>query len=154
MRFFARLIATWFYCGYFPKGPGTAGSVGALLVAWPIAIYTNWNPLVIAAMAVVAMAPAIWAADRMARDTGLEDPQTVVVDEVVGQWIALAAVPALDGWVWWLAAFVLFRLFDIWKPWPVRSLEKIPGGTGIVLDDVGAGIYAALVLLAAGWFNR
>lgn len=153
-RAVAHVTATWFYCGYFPKGPGTAGSIGALLVAWPIALYTDWNPLVIAALAVAALAPAIWAADRMARDTGSKDPQTVVVDEVVGQWIALAAVPTLEDWKYWLAAFILFRLFDITKPWPVRSLEKIPGGAGIVLDDVGAGIYAALVLLAMGWFNR
>ncbi len=150
----ARLIATWFYCGYFPKGPGTAGSLGALLVAWPVAVYTGWNPLVIAALAAVGLAPSIWAADRMARDTGSKDPQTVVVDEVIGQWIALAAAPSLEDWKWWLAAFILFRLFDIWKPWPVRPLEKIPGGAGIVLDDVGAGIYAALVLLVAGWFTR
>ncbi len=154
MSFLARLIATWFYCGYFPKGPGTAGSIGALLVALPIAAYTGWNPLVIGAMAAVMLLPSIWASDRMARDTGSKDPQTVVVDEVIGQWIALAAVPDLHDWVCWLAAFILFRLFDIWKPWPVRSLEKLPGGTGIVMDDVGAGIYAALVLLAAGWFNR
>jgi phosphatidylglycerophosphatase A len=150
----ARLIATWFYCGYFPKGPGTAGSIGALLVAWPIAAYTNWNPLVIAILAGAVLLPAIWASDRMARDTGSKDPQTVVVDEVVGQWIALSAAPTLLDWKYWLAAFILFRLFDITKPWPVRSLEKIAGGAGIVLDDVGAGIYAALVLLIAGWFNR
>lgn len=154
MSFLARLIGTWFYCGYFPKGPGTAGSLGALLFAWPIAIYTGWNPLVFAGLAAVTLLPCIWAADRMARDMGSKDPQIVVVDEVIGQWIALAAVPNLEDWECWLAAFVLFRLFDIWKPWPVRSLEKIPGGAGIVLDDVGAGIYAALVLLAAGWFNR
>ena len=150
----ARILATWFYCGYFPKGPGTAGSIGALLVAWPVAAYAGWNPLVIAGMAAVMLLPSIWASDRMARDTGSKDPQTVVVDEVIGQWIALAAVPDLQDWVYWLAAFILFRLFDIWKPWPVRSLEKLPGGTGIVMDDVGAGLYAALVLLASGWFNR
>jgi phosphatidylglycerophosphatase A len=154
MSFAARLIATWFYCGYFPKGPGTAGSVGALLAAWPIAAATGWNPWVFVGLSAVSLLPFIWAADRMARDTGLKDPQTVVADEVIGQWIALAAVPSLEHWGWWLAAFVLFRLFDITKPPPVRALEKIPGGAGIVLDDVGAGIYAALVLALAGWFNR
>lgn len=153
MSFLARLIGTWFYCGYFPKGPGTAGSIGALLVAWPVAAY-GWGPLAYAFLAAVGFIPAIWAAGRMSEDTGSKDPQTVVVDEVIGQWIALAAVPMLDHWGWWLAAFLLFRLFDIWKPWPVRPLEKIPGGAGIVLDDVGAGIYAALVLILAGWFNR
>lgn len=151
MSFLARLIATWFYCGYFPKAPGTAGSLGALVVAWPIAAYTGWN---FAYLAMMSLLPAIWAAGRVATDTGSKDPQIVVVDEVVGQWIALAAVPSLVRWEWWLAAFILFRLFDMWKPWPVRPLERIPGGAGIVLDDVGAGIYAALVLFAAGWFNR
>ena len=87
------------------------------------------------------------------------------MDGVAGQLLALSCtvvplwrheVPELltGAWPGWVVPFVLFRLFDIWKPWPVRSLEKIPGGAGIVLDDVGAGIYAALVLLAAGWFNR
>jgi phosphatidylglycerophosphatase A len=107
-----------------------------------------------AALAAAALAPSIWAADRMARDTGSKDPQTVVVDEVVGQWIALAGAPTLARWEWWVAAFVLFRLFDIFKPPPVRALERVPGGAGIVLDDVMAGIYAALVLALAGWFNR
>ena len=62
--------------------------------------------------------------------------------------------PSLEDWECWLAAFILFRIFDILKPPPVRALERLPGGTGIVMDDVGAGLYAALVLLAVGWFNR
>jgi phosphatidylglycerophosphatase A len=80
----------------------------------------------------------------------------VVVDEVLGQWIALAALTAWS-WPWALVAFALFRLFDIVKPWPVWKLERLPGGTGIVLDDLGAGVYAWVTLrvlqLAAGWFN-
>ena len=79
-------------------------------------------------------------------------PGIVVVDEVIGQWIALAGARTLN-WKSWLAAFVLFRLFDIWKPPPVRQLEALPGGLGINADDVMAGVYAALVLLLAGWFN-
>ena len=153
MSLLARLIGTWFYCGYFPKGPGTAGSLGALLVGLPLAFYFDWPPAMFALLAAALLAPAIWAADRMARDTGSKDPQTVVADEVVGQWIALAGAPALT-WKYVLAAFLLFRVFDILKPPPVRALERLPGGTGIVLDDVMAGIYASLVLLAVGWFNR
>ena len=76
----------------------------------------------------------------------------MVVDEVVGQWIALAGAASFN-WKSWLGAFVLFRLFDIWKPPPARQLDRIPGGVGIVFDDVASGIYAALVLWAAGWFN-
>ncbi|MFM2124595.1 MAG: hypothetical protein RL328_1046 [Acidobacteriota bacterium] len=154
MSTLARLIATWFYCGYFPKGPGTAGSLGALLVAWPLAVWTNYSPWTFVVLSAVGLLPAIWASDRMAKDTGLKDPQVVVVDEVIGQWIALAACPSLEDWECWLAAFILFRIFDILKPPPVRALERLPGGTGIVMDDVGAGLYAALVLLAVGWFNR
>jgi phosphatidylglycerophosphatase A len=76
----------------------------------------------------------------------------VVIDEVVGQWIALGGCSHLN-WKAWILAFLLFRLFDIWKPWPVRQLESLPTGTGIVVDDCMAGVYAALVLAAAGWFN-
>ncbi len=76
----------------------------------------------------------------------------MVVDEVVGQWMTLAGATALN-WKSWLLALALFRLFDIWKPPPVRQLERLPGGLGIVADDAMAGVYGALVLFAAGWFN-
>ena len=96
--------------------------------------------------------PGIWAADVVARDSGRKDPQIVVVDEVVGQWITLAGATRSTGRAgcW---RFALFRLFDIWKPPPVRQLERLPGGLGIVADDAMAGVYGALVLFAAGWFN-
>jgi len=149
---FARLLSTWFGCGYAPKGPGTAGSLAAILIAWLLHHYAAIDAWEFGILALLLMGPAIWAADVTARETGLVDPQLVVVDEVVGQWISVAGAARLN-WKSWLAAFVLFRLFDIWKPPPVRQLERLHGGTGIVLDDVMAGIYAALVLFAAGWFN-
>lgn len=152
MRALARPLATWFYCGYTPKAPGTAGSLAALALAWLLARYAGMGPVGIAFLGVVLTGPAIWAAGVTARETGLKDPQIVVVDEVVGQWITFAGVTALS-WKTWAAAFVLFRAFDILKPPPVRQLERLPGGTGIVLDDAMAGVYAALVLCAAGWFN-
>ncbi len=160
---FARVLATWFYCGYAPKAPGTAGSLAALAIAWLLHEYAGVPPLGFAILALALLGPAIWAADVTARQTGLKDPQIVVVDEVVGQWIAIAGASfgkvGLDwhaslNWKALCAAFVLFRAFDMWKPPPVRQLEKIRGGAGIVLDDVMAGVYAALVLAAAGWFNR
>jgi len=158
---FARALATWFYCGYAPKAPGTAGSLAALAIAWPLHRYAGLPPLGFAILALALLGPAIWAADVTARETGLKDPQIVVVDEVVGQWISIAGASfgrmdwhAGINWKVWCAAFVLFRAFDMWKPPPVRQLEQIRGGAGIVLDDVMAGIYAALVLAAAGWFNR
>jgi phosphatidylglycerophosphatase A len=152
MSALARVLGTWFYLGYVPKGPGTAGSLGALAVAWALHAYLGISGACLALFGVLLIAPAIWAAGRMAKDTGSKDPQVVVIDEVVGQWITLAGATTLNAKSW-IAAFALFRLFDIWKPPPVRQLEKIPGGAGIVLDDAMAGIYAALVLYCAGWFN-
>src|ERR1051326_2702812 len=152
MSALARLVGTLFYIGYVPKGPGTAGSLGALGIAWMLHAYNGVAGPGFAVYALLLLAPAIWAAGRVAKDTGGKDPQIVVIDEVVGQWTALAGAITLN-WKSWLGAFLLFRAFDIWKPPPVRQLERIPGGAGIVLDDAMAGIYAALVLYCAGWFN-
>ena len=152
----ALAVATWFGCGYWPWGPGTAGSAGGVGVAWLLVRYAGWAPWMLLALAAAVTPVGIWAAGRTEQITGKKDPGLVVVDEVLGQWIALAALHAWT-WQWALAAFVLFRLFDIVKPWPVWKLEKLPGGTGIVLDDLGAGAYAAGALevlqLLAGWFN-
>jgi len=113
---------------------------------------TSLPPIGFGVLALLLLAPAIWAAGVSARAAKLEDPQFVVVDEVIGQWIALAGASALN-WKSYLAAFALFRLFDVWKPPPVRQLERLPGGIGINADDVMAGIYAALVLFGARCFN-
>ena len=152
MSQFARLLATWFYAGYSPKAPGTAGSLAAVVIAWLVARYAGFGPLSLGLLGLLTIVPAIWAADVTARESGLKDPQIVVIDEVVGQWITLAGAARLN-WTSWILAFLLFRAFDIWKPPPVRQLERIKGGAGIVLDDAMAGIYGALVLYAAGWFN-
>jgi phosphatidylglycerophosphatase A len=149
---FAIQLATWFGCGYSPVAPGTAGSLAALAIGILLheyAGFSGWHFLVLAA---VLFVPATRAATITAEFKKLKDPQIVVVDEVLGQWISLAGARTLN-WKSYLAAFALFRLFDIWKPPPVRQLEALPGGLGINLDDVMAGIYAALVLFAAGCFN-
>ena len=148
----ARWIALWFGCGLFPWGPGTVGSLGALLPAWLLARYTGIPPWGFALLALAALGPAIWAADVTALAMQRKDPSQIVVDEVVGQWLTLAGALRLN-WRSWLAAFVLFRLFDIFKPFPVRNFEKLRGGTGIVMDDAAAGLYAGLVLCGLGWFN-
>jgi len=145
-------VATWFGCGYSPVAPGTVGTAAALAIAIVLARFGGWKPWYFVVLAVVALAPSIWAADITARICGKKDPGMVVVDEVVGEWITLAGATSLN-WKSYLGAFVLFRLFDIWKPPPVRQLEALPGGAGIVADDVMAGVYAALVLCLAGWFN-
>ena len=151
-RLIATSLATWFGCGYAPKAPGTAGSLAAVAIAWVLHVYAGVPALAFAAFSILLAIPGIWAAGVVARDLGKEDPQIVVVDEVVGQWMTLAGATALN-WKSWLLAFVLFRLFDIWKPPPVRQLERLPGGLGIIADDAMAGVYGALVLFAAGWFN-
>jgi phosphatidylglycerophosphatase A len=148
----ARLIATWFGCGLSPFAPGTVGSAAALAIGallYRHAGFLWWEYLVLAA---VLFGPAVWAAGVTARAAKIEDPSFVVVDEVIGQWIALAGAQPLN-WKSCLAAFLLFRLFDIWKPAPVRQLERLPGGLGINADDVMAGIYAALVLYLAGCYK-
>jgi phosphatidylglycerophosphatase A len=149
---FADLLSTWFGCGYAPIAPGTAGSAAALLIAIALHRYaglTGWHFAVLAAL---TFGPAVWAAGETARDRKLRDPGIVVIDEVIGQWLALAGAASLN-WKSYLAAFVLFRAFDIWKPPPVRQLEGLPGGLGINADDVMAGVYAGVVLFLAGCFN-
>src|SRR5947209_11243195 len=145
-------LATWFGCGYFPKAPGTAGSVAALIIAVALHQYAGflwWQFLILAA---ALFYPAVWAAGVTAEAYKIDDPQFVVIDEVLGQWIALAGARAYN-WKSYLLALALFRLFDIWKPPPAPWMESLPGGVGINADDAMAGIYAALVLLAAGFFH-
>ena len=151
MKRFWFLIGTWFGCGYWPKGPGTAGSVAAILIAWPL-----WKLGVttggFALLSIAALWPAIHAAGVVEIETGRKDPQIVVVDEVLGQWLTLGGATRLN-WRSLLFALALFRLFDILKPPPIRLIERVPGGAGIVLDDMLAGVYAALVLFMMGRFN-
>ena len=148
----AYLLSTWFGAGYSPKAPGTAGSVAALVIAIALHRFAGFTALHFAILAAATFLPAVWAAGVAAIHSGCKDPQFVVIDEVIGQWIALAGAASYN-WKSYLAALALFRLFDIFKPPPVRQLESLPGGWGINLDDVMAGIYAALVLFAAGRLN-
>jgi phosphatidylglycerophosphatase A len=149
----AWLFATWFGCGYSPIAPGTAGSLGALVIAWPLARAASFKNLHFLLLSLLILYPAIRAADIVAAESGRKDPGLVVVDEVIGQWLTLAGAVRYN-WQTFVMAFLLFRVFDIWKPPPVRQLERLPGGTGIVLDDMMAGVYGALVLFLIGWFNR
>lgn len=154
----AALLATWFGCGYAPIAPGTVGSLGALIPAWALSNFADWPVWIWPVAAVVVTAPGIWAADVTARRAGAKDPSLVVVDEVVGQWMTLAGahgfktLAGIHGFNWKtaVAAFLLFRIFDIWKPAPVRQLEALPGGLGIMADDLMAGVYGAIVLWVAG----
>lgn len=145
----AWLLATFFGAGLLRPGPGTWGSLAAALI-WYFglrAAHLTGMHAMAATLAGAALVTLIGipAATRVERESGGIDPGFVVVDEVAGQWLALAVAP-LD-WRYGIAAFVLFRIFDIVKPWPARQLEKLPGGTGIMLDDLAAGAYALLVIL-------
>lgn len=162
--------------GYIPIAPGTFGSlvgIGVfvllrsmfLSLLWSIAGRNNLNLLHISyslaalelmAAVLVAMA-GMWAASRVEKMHGAKDPGKVVIDEVAGQMIALVAVPLMVG-TWWtiIAAFLLFRFFDIVKPYPARSLESLHGGLGIMADDVVAGAYAAIavaLMVSVMWFS-
>jgi|SRR5580693_1615555 phosphatidylglycerophosphatase A len=148
MRALGYLIGTFFGCGYSPIAPGTAGSLAAILAA----VALRADRVTLAILSVVALAPAIWAAGKVAQYEARKDPQIVVVDEVVGQWITLAGAATLN-WKSVFAAFLFFRLFDIWKPPPVRQLEALPGGIGIVADDVMAGVYGALAIFVLDRFR-
>ncbi len=145
----ARWLATWFGCGYVPAAPGSAGSAAAAAIAWTWAAVWGWPHWWWLAAAALVTPVGVWAAGAVARDMGRGDPAIVVIDEVAGQWLTLAAAPVLD-WKGALAAFLLFRLFDIWKPPPIRRLERLGGGFGIMADDIAAGVYGAAALWAAG----
>jgi phosphatidylglycerophosphatase A len=150
----AWLLGTWFGAGLLKPGPGTYGSVAAMLL-WMAAAHGLHPGAVALAVgtalaAVAATGIGIPAATIVAREAGREDPGFVVIDEVAGQWIALIAIR--PDWTHAVLGLVLFRLFDIWKPWPIRRLEQLPEGTGIMLDDVAAGVLAlACGLVLARW---
>jgi len=140
------LIATWFGCGLLPGAPGTWGSLAALPFAWIISNQTGAWGLFIAISAIFAI--GTWAASRYTQAAGLKDCQKIVIDEVAGQWIALLLVPR--SLLAYLAAFVLFRICDIFKPWPANWADRaVPGGFGIMLDDMFAGAYAWFLIQTA-----
>lgn len=142
----ATLVGTFFGIGRLRPGPGTWASAAAVLL-WAALAHALAPPLrtpIVSILAVLVTLIGIPAATQVARSSGIKDPQFVVIDEVAGQLVALVAVPL--AWKSFLAAFILFRVFDILKPPPVRQLEALPEGTGIVLDDIAAGLYALFVV--------
>ena len=149
--FLPMLIGTGFGSGFSPVAPGTAGALLAFGVWYALSFLVPasvllWLTVVLALVFTVA---GVWAANRLEQAWG-EDPSRVVVDEMVGCWITLLAAPA--GHLWYgLAAFGLFRLFDIWKPLGIRRMENLPGGIGVMMDDVLSGVYGFIVLIMARW---
>jgi phosphatidylglycerophosphatase A len=144
---FALFVATVAYCGYFPFAPGTVGSAVGLVVyglVW-------WSQSAVVEVALIAglFAAGVWAAGAAERYFGGTDPGPVVIDEVVGMLITLAFIPV--GAAAAIAGFVLFRIFDVIKPYPADRLEQLHGGLGVMADDMMAGVYANLSLRLALW---
>lgn len=136
-------IATWFGCGYASRAPGTAGSLGALPFAFVLQFFSG--NLVLFVAAVLLFFIGWWASDiYLGEERQEEDPSEIVVDEVVGMWLLLAFL--YPTWQSYLAAFLLFRLFDIVKPWPVSLADKqVKGAFGVMLDDATAALYPVVV---------
>ena len=140
-----RGVATLFGVGYLPLAPGTMGSLAALLMV--VAIYQLSAPyafIVHLGLTLLLFPLAWWTSGRVASEDDDQDPNVVVIDEVFGQFFSLLWVPVLS--YYWILGFALFRFFDIVKPFPAKQSERLPGGLGIVMDDLVAGVYAGLIL--------
>jgi len=139
-------IAQGAYAGKFPIAPGTAGTLVGVLIQYGI---RNASPLSYISITFLFCLVGTWAAGRAEIILGRKDSPSIVIDEIAGFLVAMFMVPA--GWGYLAAGFVLFRLFDITKPWPLDSLQAVNGGLGIMIDDIGAGIYTNIVLQLAAF---
>lgn len=152
----AEQFATAFGIGRLPSAPGTWASLFAVLIAVPVMWLTGWMGM--AVLALVTTLFGVWASDQYAVTSGIEDPKECVIDEFAGQWItcAIAGMAAMPGspalsWVGFVLAFLLFRLFDIAKPWPINRAEHLRGGLGIMADDVVAGAIAGFIVFLVNY---
>jgi phosphatidylglycerophosphatase A len=149
------IIASVLGIGYFPVASGTVMSAVAVFLAIPIARHLGGGPGILVASLIV-FAIGIWACGDHVRATGREDPSECVIDELAGQWLACAGIsfdfaPATASQ--FALAFLLFRLFDILKPWPISAAEKLPGGMGVMADDMLAGLAAAILVGLVQYFQ-
>ncbi|MEO5346838.1 MAG: phosphatidylglycerophosphatase A [Magnetococcus sp. YQC-9] len=145
---FAFILATFFGSGLLPKAPGTWGTVAAV----PLAFFCQWlGTFGFWTILAVVTVLGVWSAGVVCRVTGREDPSEVVIDEVAGFLLTMIDGPL--GGAGMVVGFVLFRLFDIFKPWPVNALERLPGGWGVMADDLAAGVYAAMILHGIVWMG-
>lgn len=139
----AFIAATWFGAGLLPGAPGTWGSLAALPFAWALAVWGG--PWALAAAAAACFGGGWWASAVYVRRTGIDDPQEIVVDEVAGQWMVLAFVPPDP--VLYAVGFVVFRVLDIWKPFPAGWADRhIEGGLGVMTDDALAAFYGTALM--------
>ena len=146
-----RLVATVGGCGFIKPAPGTWGTLAALLavwLCWQVAPLSWYFPGLLAATSTVSLV-GVWAANACIRATGIQDPGPVVIDEVAGVWTTLLLIPpaviVASPLTALIVAFVLFRLFDITKPWPISALERLPRGWGVMADDLAAGVSSGIL---------
>lgn len=161
MKHLAELVATFAQIGYLKPAPGTWGSAAAVPVFWALYEALGVPGIVIGILA--AFFGGLWATKELTTGAADHDPSFIVIDEVAGQWIALlpvaigasaAGVPSTALWPGYLTAFVAFRLFDIWKPWLVGRADARGDAMGVMLDDVIAGVFAAVVVLIAAGISH
>tara|TARA_B100001939_G_scaffold331712_3_gene330038 strand:- start:37009 stop:37497 length:489 start_codon:yes stop_codon:yes gene_type:complete len=140
----AFVLSTWFFSGLLPKAPGTWGSLAALPFAWLLWTYGGYWAMALGIAGVFLL--GLWAAGKYMQLSGTQDPGEVVIDEVAGVWITCLALPLSPEIKDYVLAFILFRLFDILKPWPIRIFDRRHSAFGVMMDDVVAGIMAAAIL--------
>jgi phosphatidylglycerophosphatase A len=140
MKNFCNIVATVGRVGYFPVAPGTVSSIFALATLF---LFPSMSVYIQIYSAVILITIAIISADFMVKESGFSDPSFIVIDEFAGMWVAMIGIPRL--FIPALISFFLFRLFDIWKPFPIRSSQDLKGGCGVVVDDVLAGVYAMVL---------
>ncbi len=158
----SRMITTFFGAGLAPVAPGTFGSLAALPTGY--GLHVLGGPVLLSLGVVLAFFVGLWATKVETAGKDDHDPSEIVIDEVAGQWIALmplsiglsmaGAAPHVFPWPGWVGAFVMFRLFDIWKPWPVSWADRKETPVGVMLDDVLAGVMAAIVVTAAAGISH
>lgn len=155
-------VASGFGLGFVPKAPGTAGSLASALLFALVSIGLEGALLPVTYFIVlVTLVPvALWSSSRALEEWKTADPPAIVIDEILGQWTTYSGLLLADfagwsateaRWKYLVAGFILFRVFDVVKPFPTRRSERLPGAAGVVVDDVLAGLYAGLVLLLLAW---
>jgi len=141
MKFFHQLISTFFFIGKMPFAPGTWGSFAGAMVYWLLPSDSFQIQVVLLVLALII---GTWSAHQYSKNISIKDPSEVVIDEVAGIWLSLIFLP--KEIIWFLSAFILFRILDIYKPFIINRVQHIKGGMGIMLDDILAGILTRLIL--------
>ncbi len=138
------------YIGLIPGAPGTYGSLVTLPIAYFWSTMVTDNPIITMGFIAVLTLMGVYASNKVGESLGIEDPGEIVIDELVGQWIAVLAIPS--HWGFWFGAFILFRIFDIWKPGPIDKSQHLPGGLGVMMDDILAGILVLIIIQGVAAF--